>query len=191
MTKQEARKIMKRRRKELAGDERARCEEKAREHFLQWLEKQGTGWVYPFVSCGTEIDTICLIRNLLEQRQALWRVAVPKVTGDRMVFVEITELGNLKPGAMGILEPEKGRIVEAGSGVMLLPGLAFDVTGNRVGYGAGFYDRYLEQYDGEQLIKAGYAFSFQLVDHIEAEEHDRMVDYVITDAGNIKTGMPE
>lgn len=184
MTKQEARRVMKQRRDELTVEERSRREQSARERFLGWLEEQETDWVYPFVSCRTEMDTRGLIRVLLEQARRPWRVAVPRVTGDQMEFVEIKQMEELQPGAMGILEPVTGNIVKADQGIMLLPGLAFDVEGNRVGYGAGYYDRYLEQHDSCFLTKVGYAFAFQIVDRIEAEVYDRKVDMVITDTIN-------
>ena len=98
-----------------------------------------------------------------------------------MEFVAIHSIQELIPSAMQILEPTGGQIVTANEGLMLMPGLAFDLQGNRVGYGAGYYDRYLEKYDSSKLYKVAYAFDFQIVDHILAEEHDRRVDAVVTD----------
>ena len=63
---------------------------------------------------------------------------------------------------------------------MILPGLAFDSTGHRLGYGGGYYDRYLSQ-TGIDCAKTAVAYSFQVIENVPYEEHDIMIDYVITD----------
>lgn len=64
--------------------------------------------------------------------------------------------------------------------VMLLPGLAFDQTGNRIGYGAGYYDRYLASHSETGFYKIALAFDFQVIDHITADEFDRKADAILT-----------
>lgn len=170
---------MKLRRKTLASSDRQKRQTAAMENLLSLPELQRAECIYPFVSCGTEIDTLEIIQYLLTEGKQ--RIGVPRVTGEQMEFVEIHSLDDLRLGAMDILEPVEGEIMEAGEGIMLMPGLAFDKRGNRVGYGAGYYDRYLEQYDTGDLYKAGYAFDFQILDEIGAEEHDRRVDCIVTE----------
>ena len=105
-------------------------------------------------------------------------VAVPKVQGEIMHFYEITALSDCVPGAFGILEPageEKDRI--ATPGFMLVPGLAFDKNGNRLGYGGGFYDKYLASH--EEIITAALGYDFQIVEKVPSESHDRRMDYLI------------
>ena len=63
---------------------------------------------------------------------------------------------------------------------MLLPGLAFDWDRNRVGYGGGYYDRYLNRYDNTGLLTVAVAYDFQVVEKIEAQEHDRRPQMIIT-----------
>ena len=167
------------RRKELGLSDRQKWQAAAMKQLLSLPELQKAACIYPFVSTGTEIDTLEVIRHLLAEGKR--RIGVPRVTGEQMEFVEIHSLAALRPGAMNILEPVEGDIMEAGDGLMLMPGLAFDRLGNRLGYGAGYYDRYLEQYDTGNLYKVGYVFDFQVIDTIEAEEHDRKVDCIVTE----------
>lgn len=181
MEKAAAREEMRARRKALGAEERETLQSQALTRLLSVPELHQAEWVYPFVSCRTEIDTWELIRSLLKQEKQ--RIAVPRVEGTVMEFVEIHAWQDLQPGTMGILEPVDGEVVAAAHGVMLIPGLAFDRTGNRVGYGAGYYDKYLEQHDGADLYTLAYAFDFQVVDQIGAEAHDRKVDAIVTDQG--------
>lgn len=181
MQKAEIRNTMRLRRKTLDFADRQKCQAEAMKNLLSLPELQRASCVYPFVSCRTEIDTIEIIRYLLAEGKK--KVGVPRVTGEQMEFVEIHSLDDLRPGAMNILEPVEDDIMEAGEGFMLMPGLAFDRLGNRVGYGAGYYDRYLAQYDTGHLYKVGYAFDFQVMDAATAEEHDRKVDCIVTECG--------
>ena len=88
---------------------------------------------------------------------------------------------DLQPGYQGILEPaEYCPKVEATEGMMLSPGLAFDREGHRVGYGGGYYDRYLARFEGSSLHLYAVAYDFQIVDQIEAEEHDISPHRIIT-----------
>ncbi len=179
MKKEVAREEMRGRRKTLEAGQRSVLQAQASKRLLSLPELHRAGWIYPFVSCHTEIDTWELIQTILEQGR--YRIAVPRVKGTVMEFVEIHTWQDLQPGAMGILEPVDGMVVAAEHGVMLMPGLAFDLDGNRVGYGAGYYDKYLEKHDGADLYTVAYAFDFQVVNQIGAEAHDRKVDAIVTD----------
>lgn len=179
MEKDAVRKIMRARRKALKPGEREALQKQAQKNLFSLQEFRHAEWIFPFVSCGTEIDTLALIQAVLAEGKH--QIAVPRVRGEEMDFVLLHSIQDLVPGAMQILEPTGGQIVTETEGLMLMPGLAFDLQGNRVGYGAGYYDRYLEKYDNSKLVKVAYAFDFQIVDYILAEEHDRRVDAVVTD----------
>lgn len=179
MEKEEVRKSMRARRKALKPEKRENLQKQAQKNLLSLQEFRQAEWIFPFVSCGTEMDTMALIQAVLAEGKH--RLAVPRVRGEEMDFVRLHSIQDLVPGAMQILEPTGDQIVTANEGLMLMPGLAFDLQGNRVGYGAGYYDRYLEKFDSSKLVKVAYAFDFQIVDHILVEEHDRRVDAVVTD----------
>ena len=82
--------------------------------------------------------------------EAAWKdgkeVAVPKVVGQDMVFYKLTDFAQLEKGYFGIPEPARGEIVQWEEALMIMPGVAFDRQNHRVGYGGGFYDKYLEKH---------------------------------------------
>lgn len=183
MTKQEARKMMKQKRSAMSSGERKKQNEAIAKRLFDLKCWSQIKWFYPFVSHGTEVDTLAMIRFVLENTVQGHRVhvAVPRVQGRNMDFYEITSMEELEPGYQGILEPVSFcPRVEATEGLMLLPGLAFDKNKNRVGYGGGYYDRYLERYGNKNLLTAAVAYDFQVVERIEAQEHDIRPQIVIT-----------
>lgn len=197
MTKQEARAQMKKLRRELEEKERQQMEQKIFEYMTAFLDRQKKEWFFPFVSYGTEADTMRLIEYALHHTDK--KVAVPRVeqcskniekavsknnqAQGRMEFYPIQSLSDLEKGFQGILEPKGKKPIISSDGVMLLPGLAFDRQLHRVGYGGGYYDRYLKQCDLSQLVTVAVAFDFQVVDHIEAETFDIAPEWLITDKG--------
>ena len=130
-----------------------------------------------------------ITRYIIEQA---WKdgkeVAVPKVFGKDMVFYRLTDFSQLESGYFGIPEPkEDGEKVFWEEAMMVMPGVAFDVNCNRVGYGGGFYDVWLKCY-GSQVTACGLAYDFQLRNEIPFERHDRMMDIVITPDEVIRKG---
>ena len=110
-------------------------------------------------------------------------VYFPRVNGSSLDFHWISNLEQLKPGKFGVLEPDaKSPKTDIDKiDLFILPGLAFDKSGNRIGFGQGYYDRALSEIP--QQKKLGIAYSFQLLDSLPAEENDRKVGTVITDEG--------
>ena len=108
------------------------------------------------------------------------RVAYPRVAGQCLEFVEVKDHAALVPGAFGILEPADCRVVPVATlDLIVVPGVAFDLQGGRLGYGKGFYDRVLHRRGAGRL--AGLCFEFQLVDQLPTETHDILMDLVITE----------
>lgn len=131
--------------------------------------------VYCYVSLPHEAGTKELIESLLLLGKC---VAVPKVEGDRLVFYAISGLRDLEKGRMGILEPKPSCIrVRDRTAPVIVPGLAFDREMHRIGYGGGYYDRFLE--DEPQHPKIGLAFPFQMFERLPAESHDKSMNQVI------------
>lgn len=143
----------------------------------------GHRWFYPardflcFVSFGSEIDTGEIIKEAFRQKK---RVYVPKVIpGDnRMEFYRIESRGQLSPGYRRIFEPEGNteRYLytpeRAERTLMLMPGAAFDRFRNRLGYGKGFYDRYLADKEALQLRTIAVGFQCQMAEEVPAESTD-------------------
>lgn len=129
-----------------------------------------------YVSLPEEVETFKIIEALLKTKQ----VCVPKVEGSIMHFYQIYSLDELKEGCFHVLEPIKGkRIDPVDIDCMIVPMLAYDQQGYRVGYGKGYYDKYFAS--GFNGYKLGIAFSFQYVDKINYDEFDYRIDEVITE----------
>lgn len=176
--KSEIRKDVLQRRNALSQNQRQRGELLLTERILghQWF--YGCDSFLCYVSYGSEICTRAL---LLEALHTGRKVYVPKVCKERegeMEFYRITSLGELQEGYRGIPEPEGSsecyqyapEIV--GKTLLLMPGVAYDRYRNRIGYGAGYYDRYLAGKEGLQMRSIGVGFQCQLVEEIPAQETD-------------------
>ncbi len=113
------------------------------------------------------------------------QVYYPRVVGEHLSFVQVDNLGQLVPGSFGIPEPvadlEDNRQVPE---LILVPGLAFDRRGHRLGYGRGFYDRYLARCP-DQVVRVGLSYSFQLYDVLSVGAHDQSLDVLVTDTETI------
>lgn len=134
--------------------------------------------LYAYLSFNQEVRTNPIIERAWADGK---RVAVPKVMGDDMVFIWIESFDTLAASRYGIPEPvEDGPVADDPRALVLMPGLAFDPDGHRVGYGGGFYDRFLAREPDHPLVALCY--DFQLFDHLDVESHDIPVDLVITDA---------
>src|SRR3989338_11334917 len=126
-----------------------------------------------YVSLAEEVDTHRLIDRALRAGK---RVAVPKceLKKRRLEFYEIKSRKELKKGALGIPEPNaeiSRRILPRQFDCVLVPGIAFDGQKNRLGRGAGFYDRFLKRVP-KRAAKIGIGFSFQIVPRVPTEAHD-------------------
>ena len=131
--------------------------------------------LYGYLSYNQEVRTAAILERA--QRDGKW-VAVPKVYGDEMKFLWLDDLTAVAPGAYGIPEPvADGPVAEDPSALVLMPGLAFDREGHRMGYGGGFYDKYLAAHPGHPTLALCYGF--QMLPYLETEAHDLPVDHVI------------
>ncbi len=135
--------------------------------------------IFLYCSYHSEAETAQLLEAILLQGK---QAAVPKVLSGRMQFYQIHSLNDIETGYKGIPEPKgDGEIlIPEKDDLMLIPGIAFDKEGYRMGYGGGFYDRYL----AEHLVsckKIGVAFSEQIYEQIPREWYDVRMDAVITE----------
>lgn len=143
------------------------------------------GLVLAYVSYGNEVDTRAVIESALASGK---RVAVPRVLPHKhkMDFYEIDGMGDLEEGFKGILEPRRGLSSPLGTvdllgSVCLVPGLVFDAEGHRIGYGGGYYDRFLQFYPGDKIALAR---STQVSSNpLPTESCDVPVDFIVTDSG--------
>lgn len=144
-------------------------------------EYQEAETLFVYVDCKHETETSDLIRQAWADGK---KTAVPKVIGEAMKFFYITSLeDDLEEGYFGIREPyEKNPADEAADregSLMLMPGVAFDEARHRIGYGGGFYDRYLEAHPG--LRTAALAFEFQVKAEVPFEKFDILPGRIVTE----------
>ena len=120
-----------------------------------------------------------ITRYIIEEAwKAGKEAAVPKVVGKDMVFYRLTDFSQLEPGYFGIPEPARGEIVEWEDALMVMPGVAFDAHNNRVGYGGGFYDRFLEKHP--DIVRLAIAFDFQVLNQVPTEPTDICPQIIVT-----------
>ncbi len=184
---------------------KARCDEAIRVRVFAHPAYKESQVILAYASYRSEVDTAVMIRQALADGKYVF---TPKVAGTEMDFWQVTSLEDLHEGYKGILEPDE-RIsfpnwIERAIGVqrrlqykamMWMPGAVFDRKRHRIGYGKGFYDRYLGRfygYDREERIAGGQtevllttaalAYTCQLVQDLPCEPHDVRPDIVITEA---------
>lgn len=138
-----------------------------------------------YVNYKKEVETLTLIRECLHLKK---RVYCPCVMGAEMDFYEISDLSELSEGFHGILEPARSaeRLFHLNGqeqALMLMPGAVFDRAHHRIGYGGGYYDRYLRRYLSESFCTAALSFAFQVREQIPYEEHDICPQLIITETG--------
>lgn len=164
---------------------------KITERFLDFPGLEDYLYYLAYLPINKEVDTRPLLSLLLDQDKEVY---VPRCRGENqgcMDFFRITGLEDLKPGYRGIDEPcpdPSNLFVNQGRALCVLPALAFDRQGCRLGYGQGFFDRYLKSLPGPRPLLIGFAYEFQVVDHLPADEWDVPVDMVITERAFFKTG---
>lgn len=180
--KKELRRIIKEMKNNLELEEIVYKSNEIIKKLIESEEYKKSNKIYVYVNYNQEVITADLIEKALADKK---EVLVPKVYGEVMKFHKIKAMSELAPGAYGILEPVNDDIDEQPYGLMLLPGLAFDKKGNRMGYGGGFYDKYLEA--NKNFIKVALAYDFQLLDiTLPHEEHDIGFDVIITEQRSIR-----
>lgn len=142
--------------------------------------------IFTFVSFKSEVNTHKIIEHALKQRKTIY---VPKIESKEkgMEIFKITKFEDLKKGYFGILEPTEGCTNGKSSDIdlILMPGVAFDRHGGRIGYGAGFYDRFLSSMK-KKVDKIALAYKFQVLDEVPMEDKDVRIDGIITEEGIIR-----
>ena len=148
------------------------------EKFLKTRIYANSNTIHTYISVNNEVDTISLIKQSLEDNK---RIAIPKVVGLRkMSFYYINSIDNLKRGKYNILEPRDNcEEVTLQPETIIIPGVAFDINRNRLGYGGGYYDTYLQKH--KKAKKIAFAYDFQVIEKLPIDTFDIPMDRVITE----------
>lgn len=143
--------------------------------FLRSPQYRSAKSIYGYLPFNQEVDTYALLSQAMADGK---RVALPKTYGDEMRFIWVTDLDAVQKAGIGCPEPiADGPLADDPEALVLLPGLAFDLQGGRMGYGGGFYDRFLA---GESHPTVALCYGFQLLPQIPLEEHDLRVTCIIS-----------
>lgn len=171
--------ILKRRNRE-PEDLRRKKSRKIKKRLFSLEEFKKAHTILFYYSKGSEVETREMMEEALLQRK---RVLLPKVKGREIYLGEIKDLKkDVEKGSFGILEPKETpkRATPKGIDLVILPGIAFDLEGGRIGYGLGYYDRFLKRLP-KKVSFIALAYDFQIVNSLPGERYDRRVGKVITE----------
>lgn len=183
VSKSQLRREVLKRRNELSTLERKRASCVLAERIIghQWYYLSDS--LLGFVPYGSEIDVTEILKDSLNKGKKLY---LPKVLGAEMQFFRVSSLEELEPGYKGIWEPKgdgEAFFYEeemARRTLLLMPGVAFDQSCNRIGYGKGYYDKYLQDKELLRIRSIAVGFKCQMVEEIPSQELDIPPYQVIT-----------
>lgn len=143
--------------------------------FFETPQYQQARTLYGYLPYNQEVRTVPILERALRDGK---RVAVPKVYGDEMRFIYLDDMTQVAKGYAGIPEPvADGPVGDDPTALVLMPGMAFDPAGHRIGYGGGFYDKFLAAEPGHPTVALCYGF--QVLPSLETEAFDIPVDLVL------------
>ena len=175
MDKKELRRAIRERKRAMTEEEIVSRSAKLGVLFTQSDAYKNAKTIYGYLSYNQEVRTVPMLEQALRDGK---RVAVPKVYGDEMKFLYLDDLTKVSKGYAGIPEPiADGPVADDTTALVLMPGLAFDPQGHRIGYGGGFYDKFLAAEPNHPTLALCY--EFQMLPVLDTEEHDIPVDTVL------------
>lgn len=175
MDKRQLRQSIRQQKRAMTEEEILRRSAKLGELFASSEAYQNAKTIYGYLPYNQEVRTVPMLERALREGK---RVAVPKVYGEEMKFIYLDDLNQVAKGYAGIPEPiADGPVADDETALVLMPGLAFDPQGHRIGYGGGFYDKFLAAEPNHPTLALCY--DFQMLPALETEEHDIPVDYVL------------
>ena len=145
------------------------------ELFIETPEYKAAKTIYGYLPYNQEVRTVPMLEQALRDGK---KVAVPKCYGDEMRFIYMDDLSKVAPGYADIPEPiADDPVAEDKTALVLMPGMAFTEKGDRMGYGGGFYDKFLAAEPEHPTVALCYAF--QMVESLPTEEYDIPVHRVV------------
>lgn len=175
MDKKELRRTIRERKRAMTEEEIVSRSEALGVLFAQSEAYKAAKTIYGYLPYNQEVRTVPMLEQALKDGK---RVAVPKVYGDEMKFLYLDDLTKVEKGYAGIPEPIADEpVADDETALVLMPGLAFDPQGHRIGYGGGFYDKFLAAEPNHPTLALCY--EFQMLPELHTEEHDIPVDTVL------------
>lgn len=175
MDKQALRKSIREQKRRMTEEEIRTRSEKLGQLFIASDAYRNAKTIYGYLPYNQEVRTVPMLEQAISDGK---KVAVPKVYGDDMKFIYLQDLTHVEKGYAGIPEPISDEpVADDEYALVLMPGLAFDPEGHRVGYGGGFYDKFLSLEPTHPTLALCY--DFQVLPNLETEEFDIPVDIVL------------
>ena len=175
MDKKELRRSIRGRKRAMTEEEIVSRSEKLGVLFAQSEAYKNAKTIYGYLPYNQEVRTVPMLEQALRDGK---KVAVPKVYGDEMKFLYLDDLTKVAKGYAGIPEPIADEpVADDKTALVLMPGLAFDPQGHRIGYGGGFYDKFLAAEPNHPTLALCY--EFQMLPKLDTEEHDIPVDTIL------------
>jgi 5-formyltetrahydrofolate cyclo-ligase len=166
------------RRENISNNMRDAYSELIRKKLIAYLDNKSAKFVHIYISFRSEVQTTQIIGDLIEREI---KIFVPITEGNRMISSEFENSMEIIPGKYGVPEPKhKKEIIPEEINAVILPLVAFDGDGVRLGYGKGYYDRFLNHL-GPETDRVGLAFSIQEMEKIPKLSHDELMFSVITE----------
>ena len=175
MDKTELRREIRARKRAMTEEEIETRSAKLAQLFFASEAYQNAKTIYGYLPYNQEVRTVPMLERALKDEK---KVAVPKVYGDEMKFLYLNDLNAVAKGYAGIPEPIADEpVAQDETALVLMPGLAFDPQGHRIGYGGGFYDKFLAAEPNHPTLALCY--EFQMLPKLDVEDHDIPVDTVL------------
>lgn len=175
MDKKELRRQIREQKRAMTPEQIEMASARLGELFIATEQYRQAKTIYGYLPYNQEVRTVPILERALADGK---RVAVPKVYGEEMRFIYITDLSAVSLGYANIPEPIADEpVADDPTALVLMPGLAFDPQGHRIGYGGGFYDKFLEKEPNHPTVALCY--EFQMLPHLQTQEHDIPVDCVL------------
>ena len=175
MDKKTLRKSIREQKRAMTPEQIETASEKLVQMFLETELYRQAKTIYGYLPYNQEVRTVPILQKALADGKF---VAVPKVYGDEMKFICLPDLSQVEIGYAGIPEPiADGPVGDDPTALVLMPGMAFTKEGQRIGYGGGFYDKFLALEPNHPTIALCY--DFQVVESLPTEEFDVPVDLVL------------
>ena len=163
-------------RNRLDTQEIVRRSRSAQEALISSKEFKSAKVIGAYHSFGSEVKTDLIIEQALAMQK---KIALPSIEGENLAFYELSSGRYLVKGRFGIMEPLPYGPVEK-LDMLVVPGIAFDKKGYRLGYGKGYYDKFMTK---RNIFTIGLAYSFQLLETLPSGGHDKKLDAIATEVG--------
>jgi len=171
------------RRRHLSAESCVRLSLMIQERFLASDSYRRAGSLGLYSAVLNEVQTELVARRALADGKCL---SYPRVKGEALEFVTVRSVAELVPGSYGILEPAGADLMAwADLELLVVPGVAFDPRGHRLGYGKGYYDRTLTRCPAA-MERVGFAYEFQVVERLPADDHDCRLTRLVTEQRELR-----